>query len=370
MQEIYIVAAKRTPFGRYHKQLADFTAVELGEIALRGALAEADLDAESLDALFMGNVLAAGLGQNMARQVAINSGMRQDSVATSINEVCGSSLKAVRLAEAQMLIGDLGLVAVGGSESMSNSPKELMMTDGLVDSFSGQAMGVTAENVAKRNHVSREAQDEYSLKSHQKAVKAWEEGLFDDEVIVIEKGEEKIAKDENVRPDTSMEALGGLKTVFEENGTVTAGNASPVTDGASMVILATKEKVDEYGLKPLAKLGAYAETGYDPEFMGYGPYVAIQKLLAKTGRTKDDYDFFEINEAFAATSLAVMRDLGLNEDKVNQQGGAIALGHPLGASGTRLVATSARQVARGAKRGIASLCIGGGLAIAMEIEKA
>lgn len=366
MQDIYIVAAKRTPFGRYHKQLADFSAIDLGQIALRGALKEAGLDAEALDALFMGNVLSAGLGQNMARQIALNTGMRQDSVAVSINEVCGSSLKAARLAEAQMLIGDLGLVAVGGSESMTNAPKEIMFSDGLVDSFSGKSMGITAENVAKRNHISRQDADVFSLSSHQKAVKAQAEGLFADEIIQIE----DLKQDENVRPDTSLEALAGLKTSFLEDGTVTAGNASPISDGASMIILATAKKVAEYQLTPLAKLGAYAEVGYDPEFMGYGPYYAIRKLLNETGRQVADYDFFEINEAFATTTLAVARDLEIPLAKVNKQGGAIALGHPLGASGTRLLATAARQLQRGGQRAIASLCIGGGLAIAFEIEKA
>ena len=370
MQEIYVVAAKRTPFGRYHKQLADFSAIELGEIALEGALQEADLDATALDALFMGNVLSAGLGQNMARQVALNAVMRQDSVATSINEVCGSSLKAVRLAQAQMAIGDLGLVAVGGSESMTNLPKDLMMKDGLIDAFSKKPMGITAENVAKRDHVSRHDQDEFSLASHQKATKAWKEGKFDDEVLVIMDDEREIDHDENVRPDTSLEALSNLKTSFSEDGTVTAGNASPITDGASMIILATAEKVKEYGLKPLAKLGAYSEVGYDPEFMGYGPYYAISRLFEKTGRGKDDYDFFEINEAFAATTLAVARDLELPLDKVNRQGGAIALGHPLGATGTRLLGTAVRQLQRGGERAVVSLCIGGGLAIAFEVEKA
>lgn len=369
MQDIYVVAAKRTPFGRYRKQLADFSAVDLGEIALAGALREANLDAESLDALFMGNVLSAGLGQNMARQIAINVGMRQDSVATTINEVCGSSLKATRLAEAQMMIGDLGLVAVGGSESMTNSPKDLMMKDGLTDAFSNKAMGLTAENVAKRNHVSRKQQDEFSLSSHQKAVKAWESGLFDDEVISIEKDGRTIDKDENVRPDTNLEVLGTLKTAFSENGTVTAGNASPITDGASMVILATKEKVDEYGLKPLARLGAYSEVGYDPEFMGYGPYAAISNLFKKTNTGVDDYDFFEINEAFAATTIAVAQDLHIPFEKINKQGGAVALGHPLGATGTRILGTAVRQLQREGKRAVVSLCIGGGLAIAFEVEK-
>jgi acetyl-coA C-acetyltransferase len=379
MQDIYIIAAKRTPFGRYRGQLAAFNAVELGTYALKDALKAANLRSSDLDALFMGNVLSAGLGQNMARQVAINSGMREESVATTINEVCGSSLKAVRLAQAQMLIGDLDLVAVGGSESMTNAPLlakksekdnpnfvDSMLNDGLTDSFSNKLMGNTCENVAVKYGISRAEADEFSVNSHQKAARAQAAGFFNQEITPLA----ELDHDENVRPDSNVEKLASLKTVFKEGGVATAGNSSPLSDGASMLILATEDKVKELNLKPLAKLTAYAEVGLDPQIMGFGPKVVIEKLLQENGQTLADIDLFEINEAFAATSLAVEKELHLDHSKVNIHGGALALGHPLGASGARILGTLAHSlISENKERGIASLCIGGGLAIAFEIER-
>lgn len=385
MREIYIVAAKRTPFGRYKGFFKNQTAVDLGVMALRGTLNAINLDPAEVQAVFMGNVIAAGLGENMARQVAIKSGLPETTVATTINDVCGSSLKAVRLAQAQMMIGDLDLVAVGGAESMTNAPyivakkdkehpvghmKNTLFTDALLDAFSGQHMGITAENVAEKYHVSRQEMDRFSVKSHQKAVKAVKEEAFDEEILPIEINGKVLDHDESIRPDTNMEALAGLKTVFKEDGKVTAGNASPLNDGASMLILATKEKCEELGLKPLAKLGQFAEAGFDPSLMGYTPYYAVRKLLDRAKTTIADYDAFEVNEAFAAQAVALQRDLQIPEDKLNILGGAIALGHPLGATGARLLATAISDLKKvNGKKALATLCIGGGQAIAYEIER-
>lgn len=383
MQDIYIVASSRTPFGRYRGKLAQYCAIGLGELALKDTLAKAKLQSSDIDALYMGNVLSAGLGQNMARQIAINVGMDQKSIATTINEVCGSSLKAVRFAQAQMLIGDLGIVAVGGSESMSNAelllPKsekknpehfrDEMVVDGLTDAFSNKPMGLTAEKVAEWKNISRKQADEFSMRSHQKAAAAIKSGALASEIAPVMTDLGEVDQDENVRFDSSMEQLSKLKPVFKQDGQVTAGSASPLSDGASMVILATKQKVDELNLTPLAKLGAYAEVGFDPSLMGYTPKFAIAELLNKTNTSIDDYDLFEINEAFAATTLAVQKDLNIPDSKLNINGGAIALGHPLGATGTRLLGTMAHNLHNlKRKKGIVSLCIGGGLAIAYEVK--
>lgn len=384
MQDIYIVAAKRTPFGRYKGFFKDWSAIDLGVTALKGTLAAIKLDPAEVEAVFMGNVIAAGLGENMARQVALKSGLPETTVATTVNDVCGSSLKAVRLAQGQMLMGDLNLVAVGGAESMTNAPyvvakenkeepighlKNTLFTDGLIDAFSGQHMGITAENVADKYSVSRKEMDKFSLKSHQKAVQAVKNREFN-EILPVTIDGKTLTHDESIRPDTSLEALSGLKPAFKDGGKVTAGNASPLNDGASMVILATKEKCEKLGLKPLAKLGQFAEAGFDPSLMGYTPYFAVKKLLAKTKTEISDYDAFEVNEAFASQAVALQRDLKIPEEKLNVLGGAIALGHPLGATGTRLImsAIDALKHVNGQKA-LATLCIGGGQAIAYEIER-
>lgn len=380
MQDVYIVAANRTPFGRYRGQLSQYNAVELGEFAFNNTLKAANIAPEKIEALYMGNVLSAGLGQNMTRQIALNSGMKQSSIATTINEVCGSSLKAVRYAQAQMMINDLGLVAVGGSESMSNAPlllakseknnpdphyRDEMMVDGLTDAFSQKPMGLTAEKVVRWKGITRQESDEFSLNSHQKAARAWQDGAFAQEVTPVG----AIDHDENVRADSSLEKLANLKPVFEANGQVTAGSASPLSDGASMVILATADKINELDLHPIAKLTGYAEVGFDPSLMGYAPKLAIEKLLKQKNTPVADYDLFEVNEAFAATTLAVANDLHIPADKLNINGGAIALGHPLGATGTRLLGTAAHNLKnKNLNKAIVSLCIGGGLAIAYEIE--
>ncbi|MDF7669364.1 thiolase family protein [Lactobacillus sp. ESL0703] len=379
MKEIFVVAAKRTPFGRYCGQWADQNAVFLGQLALTETLRSINLEASELDALFMGNVLGSGLGQNMARQVALNAGMKPTSSSVTVNEVCGSSLKALRLAQGQMELGDFGLVAVGGSESMTNAAyfsstkdtpavESIMLTDGLTDAFSGQHMGITAENVAEKYHVSRQEMDEYSYQSHQKALKAVQQGYFASELITTNINGHQIAQDENIRPDTNLEVLGKLKPAFTLDGQVTAGNASPLSDGASMVLLATAEKVKELQLKPLASLGAFAESGTDPAYMGYAPYYAVQKLLKQTASQITDYDVIEVNEAFAAPSVALARELAIPMARLNIFGGAIALGHPLAATGTRLVTTAINALNHvNGKRALVTLCIGGGQAIACEL---
>lgn len=381
MKDIYIVAAKRTPFGRYHGLWAEKSAIDLGELALRETLKSINLDAEKLDALYMGNVLGAGLGQNMARQIALNTGMSPKSSSVTINEVCGSSLKALRLAQGQMELGDFGLVAVGGAESMSNAVylteeqkkpqfQSEMLQNGLIDAFSHAHMGLTAENVAEKYGVTRTEMDEYSVNSHQKAVEIVQQNFFKGEIIGVKVNDKMIQQDETIRADTNMAALSMLKPVFKKNGLVTAGNSSPLSDGASMIILASAEKVKELKLQPLARLGAFAESGTDPAYMGVAPYFAVEKLLQKTGNTINDYDVIEVNEAFAAPSVVLARKLRIPPAKLNIFGGAIALGHPLAATGTRLVGTAVNIMNHiNGHKALVTLCIGGGQAIACEIEK-
>ena len=381
MKEIYIVAAKRTPFGRYHGLWAEKSAIDLGEIVLRETLKSINLNPENLEALFMGNVLGASLGQNMARQVALNTGMSPQSSSVTINEVCGSSLKALRLAQGQMEMGDFGLVAVGGAESMSNAiyltaSKEKpnfeseMLQNGLTDAFSSSHMGLTAENVAEKYGVTRQEMDEYSVASHHKAAEIVQQDFFKDEMINVEINGKTVGQDENIRPDTNLAALSKLKPVFKKDGNVTAGNSSPLSDGASMVILATAEKVAELNLQPLARLGAFAESGNDPAYMGIAPYYAVAKLLQKTNKTINDYDVIEVNEAFAAPSVVLAQKLQIPPAKLNIFGGAIALGHPLAATGTRLVGTAINIMNHiNGQKALVTLCIGGGQAIACEIER-
>lgn len=381
MKEIYIVAAKRTPFGRYHGLWAEKSAIDLGEIVLRETLKSINLNPENLEALFMGNVLGASLGQNMARQVALNTGMSPQSSSVTINEVCGSSLKALRLAQGQMEMGDFGLVAVGGAESMSNAiyltaSKEKpnfeseMLQNGLTDAFSSSHMGLTAENVAKKYGVTRAEMDEYSVASHHKAAEIVQQDFFKDEMINVEINGKTVGQDENIRPDTNLAALSKLKPVFKKDGNITAGNSSPLSDGASMVILATAEKVAELNLQPLARLGAFAESGNDPAYMGIAPSYAVAKLLQKTNKTINDYDVVEVNEAFAAPSVVLAQKLQIPPAKLNIFGGAIALGHPLAATGTRLVGTAINIMNHiNGQKALVTLCIGGGQAIACEIER-
>lgn len=383
MKDMYIIAGKRTPFGKYRGFFKNTTPVELGSLVLKELLKETGLAPEQIEGVLIGNVLSAGLGQNVARQIALKSGLPYDVVATVVDDVCGSSLKALRFAQGQMALDDFGVAAVGGVENMTNAPlllnkadkhsenpkfRDSLQIDGIGDAYSQKPMGLTAEKVAQRYQVSRQEMDEFAYNSHLKAAKAMEQDWFKDEIIPVTINGETLSHDESIRPDTSVEVLANLKPVFKEGGDVTAGNSSPLNDGASMLLVATAEKVKELNLKPIGKIGDFSEIGCDPDYMGYGPYDAIKKLLAKNQTTIDDYDLIEINEAFAVQAYAVARDLKIPAEKLNIAGGAISLGHPLGATGTRLVLTALNNLKRiGGKRAIVSLCIGGGQAIAYEV---
>lgn len=385
LQDVYIVGMNRIPFGKYRGFYKDKSAVDLGVLALKGLLRKKIISQDKIDNVLIGNVLSAGLGQNIARQIALKSGLAESIVATSIDDVCGSSLKALRFAQGQMLLGDSEIAIVGGAESMTNAPllldkskkhdenpayRDSLMIDGIGDAYSQKPMGITAENVADKYQVTRQDMDEFARDSHAKAYAAQENNLFEEEYAPVKLDGEVLDHDETIRPDTSLEALNQLKPVFKEDGRVTAGNSSPLTDGASMLLLANQKKVDELDLNPLAYLGAYAEIGCDPAYMGYAPYFAIKKLLKETNSTIDDYDLVEINEAFAAQAYAVARDLNIPKEKLNIAGGAISLGHPLGATGTRLVMSAVNSLRKiNGRRAIVSLCIGGGQGIAYEIRR-
>lgn len=385
LQDVYIVGMNRIPFGKYRGFYKDENAVDLGVLALKGLLKKNIVSQDKIDNILIGNVLSAGLGQNVARQIALKSGLPESIVATSIDDVCGSSLKALRFAQGQMLLGDYEIAVVGGAESMTNAPlllnkskkhdknpvyQDSLMIDGIGDAYSEKPMGITAENVADKYQVTRQDMDEFARDSHAKAYAAQENNWFEEEYAPIKLNGKVLDHDETIRPDTSLDALGQLKPVFKVNGRVTAGNSSPLTDGASMVLLANQQKLDELDLTPLAYLGAYAEIGCDPAYMGYAPYFAIKKLLKETNSTIDDYDLVEINEAFAAQAYAVARDLNIPKEKLNIAGGAISLGHPLGATGTRLVISAVNSLRKiNARRAIGSLCIGGGQGIAYEIRR-
>ena len=385
MEEIYLIGAQRTPFGRYRGFFKDQNAIDLGKIALDALIKKTGIAKNKIDSVLIGNVLSAGLGQNVARQIALGVGLPESVVATVVDDVCGSSLKALRFAQGQMALGDIGVAVVGGTESMTNAPlvlpkaeknsenpnyKDTLQIDGIGDAYSQKPMGLTAENVADRYHVTRKEMDEFSLNSHQKATKAVNDNWFKDEIIPVTLNGETLSTDETIRPDSSMEALANLKPVFKENGRATAGNSSPLSDGASMLLVATKEKVKELNLKPIAAISNFAEIGCDPAYMGYAPYFAINKLLKKNGTTIDEYDLFEINEAFAAQAIPVARDLNIPANKLNIAGGAISLGHPLGATGARLIGGIVNSLKQtGGRHGIVSLCIGGGQGIAYEIRR-
>ena len=380
LQDVYIVGMNRIPFGKYRGFYKDKSAVDLGVLALKGLLKKNIVPQDKIDSILVGNVLSAGLGQNVARQIALKSGLPESVVGTSVDDVCGSSLKALRFAQGQMLLGDSQIAIVGGAESMTNAPllldkskkhdenpayQDSLMIDGIGDAYSRKPMGITAENVADKYHITRQDMDEFARDSHAKAYAAQENDWFKEEYAPIELDGHVLDHDETIRPDSSLEALGQLKPVFKENGRVTAGNSSPLTDGASMLLLSNQQKLDELNLTPLAYLGAYAEIGCDPAYMGYAPYFAIKELLTKTNSTIEDYDLIEINEAFAAQAYAVARDLNIPKEKLNIAGGAISLGHPLGATGTRLVMSAVNGLRNiNGRRAIVSLCIGGGQGIA------
>ncbi|WP_461216663.1 thiolase family protein [Lactococcus cremoris] len=375
MKEIVIIDALRTPVGKYDGALAEYSAEKLGTHVVSALLSKNKNIKSDVEQVIFGNVLQAGNGQNIARQIAINSGLSTSVAASTINEVCGSGMKAVILAKQLLQLGEAEVVIAGGTESMSNAPilknrnteEETlsMLSDGLIDAFSGISMGIIGETIAEQFDVSRADQDLFAQNSQEKAVAASQAGIFNDEIVAL--GE--LSVDETPRPSSSLEKLATLRTAFKENGTVTAGNSSPVNDGASALILATKEYAEKHGISYLAELVESAEVGIDPAIMGVSPIDAIQKLVQRSGVQLSEIDLFEINEAFAASSIAVNRELGLKDSQVNIYGGAIALGHAIGSSGAKILTTLGYALKREQKRyGIASLCIGGGLGLAILLK--
>ncbi len=375
VKEIVIIDALRTPVGKYDGALAEYSAEKLGTHVVSALLSKNKNIKSDVEQVIFGNVLQAGNGQNIARQIAINSGLSTSVAASTINEVCGSGMKAVILAKQLLQLGEAEVVIAGGTESMSNAPilknrnteEETlsMLSDGLIDAFSGISMGIIGETIAEQFDVSRADQDLFAQNSQEKAVAASQAGIFNDEIVAL--GE--LSVDETPRPSSSLEKLATLRTAFKENGTVTAGNSSPVNDGASALILATKEYAEKHGISYLAELVESAEVGIDPAIMGVSPIDAIQKLVQRSGVQLSEIDLFEINEAFAASSIAVNRELGLKDSQVNIYGGAIALGHAIGSSGAKILTTLGYALKREQKRyGIASLCIGGGLGLAILLK--
>lgn len=391
MREVVIVGAARTPVGAFGGSLANVSAVDLGVVAAKEAIKRANISADMIDEVLVGNILSAGLGQNVARQVAIHAGIPETTPAMAINKLCGSGLRTVIMGAQFIALGDADVILAGGIESMSNAPYLLpnyrfgqkmgnaeavdsMTYDALTDVFNQYHMGVTAENIAEQWGISREKQDEFALDSQLKAEKAQLEGRFADEIVPVEykrRGKTILVdQDEHPRHGLTIDQLAKLRPAFKENGTVTAGNASGINDGGAMLVLMSKEKADELGLEALATIKSYANAALDPKIMGYGPVPATRKALAKAGLTIDEIDLMEVNEAFAAQSLAVLKDLELKPEKVNVNGGAIALGHPVGASGARILVTLLYEMKRrNAKTGLATLCIGGGQGAALIVER-
>ncbi|HUX66142.1 MAG TPA: acetyl-CoA C-acetyltransferase [Terriglobales bacterium] len=392
MSEAVIVAGVRTPVGRFLGGLAPLTAPQLGAIAVREVVQRAGLKPEQVDECILGNVVQAGLGQNPARQAALFGGLSPSVAAMTINKVCGSGLKAVGLAAQAVLLGESEIVVAGGMESMSNCPyllpgarqgfrmgnavaEDSMVHDGLWDVYENFHMGNTGELVSEKYHVSRAEQDAYALESHRKAVAAMNEGRFDAQIVAVPIPQKKgdpilITKDEGPRADASLEALGKLKPAFKKDGTVTAGNAPGVNDGAAAVVVTTEAKARELGLQPRFRIVAQAVSGLEPKWVMMAPVEAIRKLWRKTGWGVDQVDLYELNEAFAVQAVAVVKELGLPADRVNVNGGAVALGHPIGASGARVLVTLMYELERRqARRGMAALCLGGGNAVGMAIER-
>jgi acetyl-CoA C-acetyltransferase len=391
MEEIFIVGAARTPIGKFSGSLAKIPASDLGALVIRNVLERAGVAKDQVSEVIMGQVLTAAVGQNPARQAAMRAGLPEMIPSMTINKVCGSGLKAAMLGAQAIANGDADIVVAGGQESMSMSPHALMgsrdgfrmgdakmvdtmIVDGLWDVYNQYHMGVTAENVAKEYAVSREDQDTFAAASQQKAEAAQKAGKFKDEIVTVEipskKGPQLFADDEYPRHGTTVDALKSLKPAFDKNGTVTAGNASGINDGAAAVVLASARKVKELGLKPVARIKAFASAGVDPKYMGMGPVPASKRCLARAGWQPSDLDLMEINEAFASQAIAVNRQMGWDTKKVNVNGGAIALGHPIGASGCRILVTLLHEMQkRDAKRGLASLCIGGGMGVALAVER-
>ncbi len=392
MKEVVIASAVRTAIGNFGGSLASLSAVDLGKIAATEAMRRATIAPGQIDEVIIGNILSAGLGQNIARQVAVYSGIPEEVPATTINQLCGSGLRSVLMAANLIQLGEAEIMLAGGTESMSNSPYLLtkarqgyrmgdatlidsMIYDGLTDVFDNVHMGITAENIAERWRISRIEQDEFALNSQHKTEKAQKEGKFKDEIVPVmipqRKGEPLVVDaDEFPRHGLTLDKLAALKPAFKKDGTVTAGNASGINDGASMVVVMSREKAVQLGIEPMAVFAGGAYVGLNHAIMGYGPVPATRKVLKKTGITIEDLDLIEANEAFAAQSIAVVKDLGINPDIVNVNGGAIALGHPIGASGARILTTLLYEMKRRhAKTGLATLCIGGGQGISMIIKQ-
>ena len=389
--DIVIISATRTAIGKFGGQFSSISAVELGTAAAKSAIEKGKVDPTLIDTVIFGQVLQAGLGQNPARQVALNSGLPHTSTALTVNEVCGSGLKSILLAAQAIRLGDAKIVLAGGMENMSLAPHLLqnrfatkngnctmidaLFHDGLTDAFSNEAMGITAENLVEKYGFTRQQLDEFAAQSQQKAYQAQQSGAFNEEITPIEITNKKtkqmltIDKDESIRPETTVESLSSLRPAFKKDGVVTAGNSSGINDGAAALILTTREVANTLNLPILATLTGYAEAGVDPSIMGIGPVPAIEKLIQRTHIPLDRVDLFELNEAFAAQSLAVIKDLKINPEKVNVHGGAIALGHPIGASGARIVVTLIHALQqRQLQTGIASLCVGGGMGVALSLK--
>ena len=390
MDDIVIVSAARTPVGSFNGALSTIHAQQLGAIALQAAMSRAGIDPSDVDELIYGQVLAAGEGQNPTRQAARAAGVPDSATAFGINQGCGSGLRAVALAAQQIRTGESNIVAAGGMESMSlsahaahlrNGTKmgglefvDTMLKDGLWDAFHGYHMGNTAENVANKYQITREQQDAFALASQQKASAAQKSGRFKDEIAPVtvktRKGDIQVVDDEYIRHDSSMEGMARLRPAFTKDGSVTAGNASGINDGAAALILMSGAEAARRGLTPLARIAAFATAGVDPAVMGTGPIPSSRKVLQRAGWKHDDLDLIEANEAFAAQALAVNKDIGWDTDKVNVNGGAIAIGHPIGASGARILVTLLHEMQkRDAKKGLATLCIGGGMGVAMALER-
>ena len=384
--EVVIVAAVRTPIGTYQGSLKNIKADQLGSIVIKEVINRAKINHEDIDEVIMGQVLTAGAGQNPARQASINAGIPVSKPAHMINQVCGSGLRAVISGYQSIKIGDSINVISGGQENMSLAPHSIfyrdekkisqdklldtMMKDGLIDAFNNYHMGITAENIAKKFDISREEQDEFALNSQKKTFAAITNNKFDDELIKINQNGNILNKDEHPRVDLKLPDLKKLRTIFQEKGTVTPGNSSGINDGAAALLLTTLDEAKKRSIEPLAKIVSWASIGVEPALMGLGPIEAVREAIKKARWDLDEIDLFEINEAFAAQSIAVIRELGIDQNKVNINGGAIALGHPIGASGARILVTLIHEMKKqNKKKGCATLCIGGGMGIALCVEK-
>jgi len=392
--DVFILSGCRTPVGKFQGSLSDFTAPQLGAIVVREAVKRAGVDPAQVDECIMGNVVSAGLGQAPARQAAIFGGLSPETGAMTINKVCGSGLKAVALAAQAIQTGNSSIVVAGGMESMTNAPYLLpqarkgyrlgnaqivdsMVYDGLWDPYNDYHMGITGENVAEKYGITREEQDEFAVNSHRKAISASKECRLKSQIVPVEIPAKKkgaaptiFDKDECPREDTTIETLRALKPAFKKDGTVTAGNAPGVNDGAAALVVTSATRAKELGAKPMVRIVAQATSGVEPKWVMMAPVGAVRKIWEKTGWKNEDVDLYELNEAFSVQALGVMRELGLNPEKVNVNGGAVAIGHPIGASGARVLVTLIYEmIRRDAKRGIAALCLGGGNAVAMAVER-